>query len=392
MSASHLRGPRWTLLAAFSAAAGLTLAATGWAGDLDRFQAKQAVEVQRVLREVRGLIAEARKQESKDPAQARSLLKQARSQLDDTKGISDRDRSALEQQIRTAMRSVEAALREAEAQGRLEAYREAQKRAERERRRELEAQNKLNSPVGKADTMIKTGKNVLGQYDRLKLQREAGIVGATREIYETASVMQERRITDRFIKAGELRKPKLTDAEKHLLKMLNSVMTPNWDKQPLKDVIEYIQDKTKISIFVDENSLKDANVEYDDPVTFKGPKVTVRTILKKVLADKGLTFIIKDAAVQVMTPERAKQFMVTRAYPVADLLPLVDARMGPFFNRAQMVVAVNDLISMIVNTVEPASWQVNGGTGTIIFNPATMSLTIRQPAEFHYQMGGFLSR
>ncbi len=392
MSASHLRGPRWTAVAAFAAAAGLTLAGRGWAGDLERFQAKQAVEAQKALREIRGLIADARKLETKDPSQARTLLRQARNRLSDTTGIGDRDRTTLEQQIRTALRSVEAALREADAQARLEAYRQAQKQAERDRRRDLDAQRKAQSPVGKADDMIKTGRNALGGYDQLKARREQGVLGTTREIYESASVMQEQRITKRFLVASKRSEPKLTDAEKHLLKMLNSVMTPNWDKSPLKDVIELIQDKTKISIFMDENSLKDANVEYDDPVTFKGPKVTVRTILKKVLGDKGLTFIIKDAAVQVMTPDRAKQFMVTRAYPVGDLLPLVRPGMGPFFNQARMVAAVNGLVDMIVNTVEPASWQVNGGTGTIRFNPATMSLVIRQSAEFHYQMGGFLSR
>jgi hypothetical protein len=393
MSVSHLRTLRWTFLAAFSVAAGLTFASTSRAGDpLDRFKAKQAIEAQKTLREVRGLIADARRLESKDPSQARTLLRQARGQLADALGVSERERAQLSQQIRNALRSVEAAIRESDNQAKVEAYREAQRAAAREKSRELEAQKRLGSPIGRADGMIKTAKSYLGSYDRLRQQRESGILAATLDIYESASRMQEERITKRFIASKGRDMPKLTEAEKHLLKMLNSTMTPSWDKQPLKDVIELIQDKAKISIFIDENSLKEANVEYDDPVTFKGPKTTVRVILKKILADKGLTFIIKDAAVQVMTPEKAKQFMVTRTYPVADLLPLANPQMGPFFNRAQMIQAVNDLITMIVSTVEPGSWQVNGGTGTISFLPTAQALIIRQTAEFHYQMGGFLSR
>ena len=44
MSASHLRGPRRTVLAAFAVAAGLALAGRGGAGDLERFsEALEAV-------------------------------------------------------------------------------------------------------------------------------------------------------------------------------------------------------------------------------------------------------------------------------------------------------------------------------------------------------------
>jgi hypothetical protein len=50
------------------------------------------------------------------------------------------------------------------------------------------------------------------------------------------------------------------------------------------------------------------------------------------------------------------------------------------------------LMDLIVNTVEPASWQVNGGWGTISFHEPSMSLLIRQTAEFHYQMGNGLGR
>ena len=43
----------------------------------------------------------------------------------------------------------------------------------------------------------------------------------------------------------------------------------------------------------------------------RAKKVTLRTVLKKVFGDLGLTYIIKDATIEVMTPERAKNFTVT---------------------------------------------------------------------------------
>jgi hypothetical protein len=392
MSGSLLRAPRWNVLAACAVAAGMALATAARADDIDDYTASAAVKVQKALREINGLIAEARKLEASNPTRARGLLREARYQLDGTAGIPESDRTALVRQINSAVRSVEAAVRERNGDAEAATAREDQRRREEARRRELEAQKKQNGRYARAQDMINTGKGALSAYERLKQKREAGVLQIDREVMESASRITEERITERFIRASERAKPKLTKAEIHLLKMLNSTLSVNFDKMPLKDAIEYLHDKTDINIFVDENSLKDANVEYDDPVSFKARKVTVRTILKKILADKGLTFIIKEAAVQVMTPEKAKQFMVVRAYPIADLLPLADPRMGPGLNRMQMLQSAQGIINLIVTTVEPESWKFNGGTGTIAFDPTTMTLVIRQTAEFHYQMGGFLSR
>jgi hypothetical protein len=242
--------------------------------------------------------------------------------------------------------------------------------------------------------MIKNGKAILSQYDKLRQRREDGIVATTREVYESNSQMTEKRFDKARSEWLDKYRPttKLTAKEKELLKMLNSTLSVAWDKKPLKDAIEFIQDKTNLNILMDEGSLKEVNVEYDDPVTLKGNKLPVRMILKKILADKGLTYIIKDACLHVMTPDKAKQYQVARAYPVGDLLPVFMPQAGPFFNRARMYEGVQQLMDLIVNTVEPASWQVNGGWGTMSFHEPSMSLVIRQTAEFHYQMGGGLGR
>jgi hypothetical protein len=49
---------------------------------------------------------------------------------------------------------------------------------------------------------------------------------------------------------------------------------------------------------------------------------------------------------------------------------------------------------MIISTVDPASWQgvSERGYGTISYDPATMSLVVRQTAEMHYMLGGGLGK
>jgi hypothetical protein len=393
MSRSHPRG-RWTPLAAFAVAAGLALAGSGRAQDLDRFQAKEAISAQKTVSDIRNLLAAARKQEGKDPARAKVLLQQARRQLDNATGLPEGDRVALDRQIRAGLRSVEATVREQGVQAKTAADRDAVKQAERGRQRDVEAKGKQAIGFNKTEDMIKGARGTLSQYEKLKLQRETGVVGATREIYESASIMSEQRFNKERSQWLDKYRPtsKLTAKEKELLKMLNSVLSVNWDKTPLKDALEYLQDKTGQSILVDENSLREAMVEYDDPVTLKQKKLTVRVILKKILADKGLTYVIKDATIHVMTPEKAKSYMVTRAYPIGDLIPVYMQQMGPFLNTARQAQGLRQLVQSIIDTVDPASWQANGGSGTIGFHAPSMSLIIRQSAEIHYQMGGSLSR
>ncbi len=395
MSAIHPRGSTGKLLALFTLAASLAVVGGVRADDLlDRKAREQAVAAQKVIGEVKGLIADSRKAEAKDPAAARDLLTRARTILEDANGVADRDRADLLAQIRNRLRDVQASLRDQENAGKAAAAKADLKRREEERKRDLERQNRENSPVGKSNDFIKTGKGALGYGDKLRTQREQGTLAINRDILDSAGRMDEKRFGERWKWVTENRPigPKLTKAEKELLKMLNSTLSVDFNKTALKDVIEFLHDKANLNIFVDENSLKEANVEYDDPVTFKVRKATVRTILRKVLADKGLTFVIKDAAIQVITPARMKDFMVTRAYPIADLLPVINPNMPAGLNAFQQGQHVQGLISLITQTVEPETWQVNGGLGTIVFNPGSRSLVIRQPAEFHYQMGGALGR
>jgi len=52
--------------------------------------------------------------------------------------------------------------------------------------------------------------------------------------------------------------------------------------------------------------------------------------------------------------------------------------------------AAGQLINLIINTVSPNSWVVNGGQGTISYWNNPPALIIRQSSENHHQIGGVL--
>ena len=48
---------------------------------------------------------------------------------------------------------------------------------------------------------------------------------------------------------------------------------------------------------------------------------------------------------------------------------------------------VKQLIELIQTSVDPQSWQVNGGGGAITFHAPSMSLVIKQSTEVHALLG-----
>lgn len=167
----------------------------------------------------------------------------------------------------------------------------------------------------------------------------------------------------------------MTDKEKAIFRTLKSTITVRFKDSRFEDVIEYIRTATGLRITMNKDTLDEANVSYDSTVSGDLKGVTVRFLLRKVLADKGLTFIIRNEAVEVVTPKFAKTLLVTRTYYVGDL---AECACGLFSNEQAGM-----FMNMIQTSMDPKSWKENGGEGTISYNPATRSVTIKQSAEFH---------
>jgi hypothetical protein len=289
----------------------------------------------------------------------------------------------------------------AAVQARTRAEEEAARRAEEKFTREARASEpfaggRTTPPAGKgpadiASKIIDSRKDqissaVTGKNDRAA-KSQAVLTGIDRSATPITGVVEYPKYWDRIVDRS---KPKLTEKEVTLLKALNSTLSVDFDKTRLSKVFDFIQDKAGLTILIDEPSLKDANVDlYEDLVTFKVKKVTVRTVLRKILADRGLNYVIKDGMLQVMTQQKCRDMMVVRAYPVNDLVAIDNQLFwGPVFSRALMLQNAQRLIDMIAASIEPSHWNINGGPGSITFHEPTMALVIRASAEMHYMLGG----
>jgi hypothetical protein len=219
---------------------------------------------------------------------------------------------------------------------------------------------------------------------------------------------------------------KLSDKEKSILKSLSSPISVNFKNSKLEDVLEYLRTYTGQNIIVDTDALKDVEASYDTPITLKGNNLSVRTVLRKVLADVGLTYIIQNELIRATSAQKAKDTMVVRAYYIGDIIanwglinglgsgpPLpvnpvpqvqpgwvgfgalggavqVAPAIAPAAPQAQSILNMQNvkaIIEMVENSVDSTSWRTNGGNGTISFHAASMSLLIKQSAEVHAMLG-----
>jgi hypothetical protein len=223
---------------------------------------------------------------------------------------------------------------------------------------------------------------------------------------------------------GEITKARkgepLSEKEKALLAALNKMLKPGFRNTKFEDVMDQISQFTGVTIILDKGALEAANITPETLITFAPPNdVSVRTVLRKVLRDNDLTYVVKDESIYVTSVERAKAFMTTKAYYVGDLTVGLGA-FGNSIQNAQMlqgfqVINVNGQLmignpaqlgiylsaqqelenaeiirKLIIDSVDPQSWKENGGAGSIAYDRITKSFIVRQSAEIQSLMRGSL--
>ena len=283
-----------------------------------------------------------------------------------------------------------------------EAGRTEQRDAERDQRavrptpppvRQEPPQGAGDDPARRAADRIKATNDRLVENKGITRQGNEGVTGTGLDTARSSVVPKDQMDfpadwRERINRPGRQR-VKMTAREK-ILDTMQQPVAASFNKDRFEDVIQFLEKQTGIPIVMDKSTLEQAGVNYDSPVTLHADQVSLRTVLRKVLGEVGLTYVIKEEAIQVVTREQAKEMLVTRSYDVTDLVGVVDMRFGPILGQAHMAQNVRQLIDLIQSSLEPGSWEINGrgGFGTITFYPPTMSLIVKNTAEVHYMLGG----
>ncbi len=148
---------------------------------------------------------------------------------------------------------------------------------------------------------------------------------------------------------------------------------------PLTDVVANLRDQTRINVLLDKPSLEEEGVTTNTPITANITDARLDHALARILDQYNLTFIVKHGVLMITSQLAAGNELVTRVYPVADLVWSQDP--GP-----ETPADFDTLIEIVEQTLSPNSWSCVGGAGTIEPFTRTLSLVVNQTLAVHNQI------
>jgi hypothetical protein len=389
---------------------------------LQEEKARKAVRAQEVEQAVRKAERDSRQVGLKNPVEALQILQAAMTVLEADDSLTPEKRAQLKRILELAMRAYRDK-REDQASGKgifapdpranqiYARYQEERARAEQQQIQQSFQQLQQLQRAGRSfeaaqvaadlrarfpsNTAVQGMKTISTRADMLADVRSYRELRASRDLQLQRGIIlssipetEDVRLPPDWVEKSKRRSPamQLTETERAILKALNSPIDIDFKSEPLQNVLDYLQKKIGQPILVPREVLGEVGATYESPITIQGNRASTRTILKKVLAELNLTYVIKNQVIQVTTREQAKEMMTVRAYYVGDLVSSTGFTMGPVFNQLQMIQNLNGIMQLIVTTIDPQSWEPNG-PGSIAFDPINMAIIVRQSAEVHMMLG-----
>jgi type II secretory pathway component GspD/PulD (secretin) len=236
---------------------------------------------------------------------------------------------------------------------------------------------------------------------------------------------------------------KRPEAEKEIERRLSSPVRLSFENAPLKQVIDDLRVTHGLNIFEDQKAYQELGVSMDSPVSIKLDNVSLKSALNLILSQVKLTHVVQNEVLTITSEENARGKLVTVTYPVGDLVipienfgevrqpdqpnfggtpntfqpptpitglntlpsqsasnvgtpsgaPLAGNGGNNNFNvkRTSSNTQEEQLIKLLTNTVQPNSWMLQGGSGTIDYYPLTMALVINQTADIQEQIADLLA-
>lgn len=153
---------------------------------------------------------------------------------------------------------------------------------------------------------------------------------------------------------------------------------------PLQDFVDLLKEHCGVEMQIDHRALEEVGIGTDTPLTAKLGGESLGDALHRVLRELDLTWVILHDVILITTPEEHESHPVTRIYSVGDLVQSDEALLDP-------PVDFEELIEVLLQSVQPTSWEQVGGIGVIEPFAPTPALVISQSAEVHERIAVLLA-
>ncbi len=415
-------------LVATSLCATVVLAQPGASDPIDAARARQKLADQKAESQVLGTILEAERLAATNPARAAQLLRTAQTNLDLSAAISSGTRKSLTAQLQGKLKALggnplpggakadpDGATVKAQQKAAFDAYlteikevregvdavakfQTARRFAEADRTiAALTAKYPNNPAVLALAQKDNFGKAVAESQTFAKMQGErllAAQNGLMRSSLPPKGDIEFPADWKDLTARRKKMEPQLTAKEKSLIEALDKPVTLSFNGRPFEEALQDLSNQMNQSLFLDKKSIEDQGVELKKPVQLDAKNLSARTVLRQILGAQGLTFVVKDEAIQVVTVERARDMLVTRVYYLGDIIQGVGPfggalTWGPLLDFQQTQANAKLIVDSITSSIDPLSWKPNG-PGTVTFHFPSMSLIVRASSEVHATLGSKL--
>jgi Flp pilus assembly secretin CpaC len=228
-----------------------------------------------------------------------------------------------------------------------------------------------------------------------------------------------------------------TESELQIEKSLGQKVSLHFHDVALTEVIRHIATVHGINIAMKTRAIETEGLTANQPVSIDVDGITLSSALNLLLDQAGgLVYSIENETLMITNRLEQETRLEVRAYNVADLVIPVSndgfvrgtghstadpanqnkAAMngnGLYQVNDELTVGINGdgrsrtgadpsvpsngadfsgLIELLTTTIEPGSWDLDGGSGTISTNENTLSLVIRQTAATHEQVADLLKQ
>jgi hypothetical protein len=139
-----------------------------------------------------------------------------------------------------------------------------------------------------------------------------------------------------------------TAAEARIRAELEEPTAVSVEAMPLEDVVDYLKDLHGVEIQLDARALDEAGIGSAEPITIDTKGISLRSALRLMLRQLDLTYVVKDEVILITSTDEAAAELVTKVYPVSDLVI-------PISSTALPVGLGNSTSSMINGPPSPAA-------------------------------------
>jgi hypothetical protein len=139
-------------------------------------------------------------------------------------------------------------------------------------------------------------------------------------VYPSAEVWEELSMRRKKYASVDLQKR--GGQEEKILEQLDEPTRMDFEEMPLDEVVDYLKEFHGIEIQLDTKALDEVGIGSDTPVTSRVRGISLRSGLRLMLkgVDPTLTYAIENEVLMLTTREAAEENLVTKVYPVADLV------------------------------------------------------------------------